>query len=268
MFKKLAKKLLVGNKFLQKLYVNLHKLALAGMQFGYSKSVTTSGEVYALKYIYKKLQTKQQIVVFDVGAHEGEYSASCINVFGSRLLLFAFEPSQKSYNRLFLKLPIAETIKTFNIGLHKESTELTLYTTVWGSKVASVYNQDSIISGKKFLLAEKIKVDTVDNICVVNKVDFIDLLKLDTEGNEFDVLLGARKMIENNKIAYIQFEFGHCNIASRTYFYDFYKMLSDKYYFYRILRRGLYKISDYSPSQEIFLNVNYLAELKVLSSEE
>ena len=51
----------------------------------------------------------------------------------------------------------------------------------------------------------------------------IDIMKLDVEGHELDVLEGSRKTI--NSIKLIQFEFGGCNIDSKTFFQDFYYFL-------------------------------------------
>lgn len=69
-------------------------------------------------------------------------------------------------------------------------------------------------------------------------------------------------MIEDRKIDFIQFEFGGCNIDSRTFFQDFWYLLHDKYNIFRIIPTGLYPIKEYSEMREIFLCTNYLAELK------
>lgn len=66
-------------------------------------------------------------------------------------------------------------------------------------------------------------------------------------------------MICNNKIEVIQFEFGGCNIDSRTYFQDFYYLLKDNYKIYRILKNGLIEIKSYKEIYEIFITINYLA---------
>jgi len=248
---------------LQKFYFKLYEFALAGMQYGHGKNVKTSGEISALKYIKQKLSNKNKILVFDVGANKGEYSLQCIQIFENMLMLYAFEPSKKAYNELSHLLGTREGIKTFNLGFHKTKGEQILFSTTLGSKVATIYNPGTIIPEKKFIQTENIIVYTLDNFCVSNGIERIDILKLDTEGNELDILLGAKKMLKNNKIKFIQFEFGHCNIASRTYFYDFYKLLVGNYKLYRIFRNGLFKIENYSPKYEIFLNINYLAELKV-----
>ena len=49
-----------------------------------------------------------------------------------------------------------------------------------------------------------------------NKDQLIDYVKIDVEGHELDVLEGFGDLI--NKIKLIQFEFGGCNIDTRTFF--------------------------------------------------
>ena len=73
-------------------------------------------------------------------------------------------------------------------------------------------------------------------------------------------------MLESRAIAIIQFEFGNCNIASRTYFQDFYYLLEPNYRIYRILGHGLRPVRGYRESQEVFLTTNYLAVAKDLDT--
>ena len=102
----------------------------------------------------------------------------------------------------------------------------------------------------------------IDNFCLNSCIEKIHFLKLDIEGNEYNALLGAEKMLKAKKIDFIQFEFGGCNIDSRTYFQDFWYLLKDDYNFYRILKNGLHPIKNYSESLEIFITINFLLELK------
>jgi hypothetical protein len=67
-------------------------------------------------------------------------------------------------------------------------------------------------------------------------------------------------MIKNNRIKYIQFEFGGTNIDSKIYFRDFYYMLNNDYKIYRILRNGLRYINRYEEKLEIFSYSNFLVE--------
>ena len=47
---------------------------------------------------------------------------------------------------------------------------------------------------------DDIKISTLDNYCANNKINTIDLLKIDTQGYEDKVLEGAKNTIKNNKI--------------------------------------------------------------------
>ena len=93
---------------------------------------------------------------------------------------------------------------------------------------------------------EEISLDTIDNYCEEQGIKKIHFLKLDIEGHELSALHGAKKMIANGNIYFIQFEFGGCNIDSATHFQDFYYFLKGKYRIHRILKDGLKEIRHYS----------------------
>ena len=61
------------------------------------------------------------------------------------------------------------------------------------------------------------------------------------------------------EIKIVQFEFGGCNIDSRTYFQDFYYFFTERNFeIYRLSPRGLKKIDKYSESDEIFDTTNFI----------
>ena len=86
----------------------------------------------------------------------------------------------------------------------------------------------------------------------------IDLLKIDAEGNELDIIKGARRMIEQQRVACIQFEFGECDVYSRVFLKDFYDTLPS-YSFFRICSRGLIPLGQHKPQHEIFQYQNIVA---------
>jgi hypothetical protein len=48
---------------------------------------------------------------------------------------------------------------------------------------------------------------TIDEFCSENAISKIDILKIDTEGYDFNVLRGAQKMLSSNSVAFTYFEF-------------------------------------------------------------
>ena len=89
-------------------------------------------------------------------------------------------------------------------------------------------------------------------------------LKVDVEGHELDVFSGAKDALRKGSIKNIQFEFGGCNIDTRTFFQDFWYLLTGYgYTLYRIMPDGsLYRINNYAEKLEAFICTNYFAEIK------
>ena len=55
---------------------------------------------------------------------------------------------------------------------------------------------------------ENVKVITLDKFCAEQNIERINDLKVDTEGSDLDVLLGANEMLTNQKIDLVQVEAG------------------------------------------------------------
>ena len=181
-----------------------------------------------------------------------------LECLGSKAQIHAFEPSLRTFEML-QKNVNSDIVKLNNIGCSDKNQTMSLYSDKNGSSLASVYNRSLNYYGISMKESEQSKFIRIDEYCQKNNIEHIHLLKLDIEGHELFALKGAQEMIDNNNIDLIQFEFGGCNIDSKTYFRDFYNFFHDKYDIYRILQKGLYKIDQYSVYLEIFVTVNYLA---------
>ena len=92
------------------------------------------------------------------------------------------------------------------------------------------------------------------------------MLKIDAEGHEMEVLLGARSMIEGGHIHSLQFEFGETFLQTPYHFRDLYDLLAPRYRIYRILRQGLAELPAYSPDLEVYKLANFLCVQKQLPS--
>ena len=194
-------------------------------------------------------------VLFDVGANIGEYSLDLLKIFGSEARIYAFEPAGSTFERLQSAVARHRSIHPYRMGLGAAEETLQLFSPGDGSKLASLHRRPA--GGG---VIEEVRVTTVDSFCSDEGIDHIDLLKLDVEGHELAVLQGARGMIERDAIDFIQFEFGICDIASKTFFKDFYQLLEPRFRIYRVLQDGLFEITEYLEVYEVFKRAtNYLA---------
>ena len=156
-------------------------------------------------------------------------------------------------------------MKLFNFGFSDKKESVTLYSNKEGSGLASVYNRRLDHFDINLNYKELTHLESLHNFCKNKDIKHINFLKLDVEGHEYKVLKGAKDLINNNFIDFIQFEFGGTNIDSRTFFQDFYYLLNPYYKIYRILKDGLMNIDNYKETHEIFRTTNFLAISKKIS---
>lgn len=262
-------KIFFGRVKYQKIFEKALSWALNGMNIGMGSNIPLSGELNTLRYIESKFLSNKNVIIFDVGANIGNYSQKIIKEFkNNNFQLYSFEPSKETFFELKKRFKNIPNINLYNLGFGEENGTKTLYSNKKKSGLASMYDRRLLHFGIKMNLQESIKIFTIDDFCKKKRIRRIDFLKLDAEGHELSILNGAKKMIKNNTIRFIQFEFGGCNIDSRTYFQDFFYLLKEKYYIYRILKDDFYRIDSYREIYELFLTTNFLAELKQKYDEQ
>ena len=250
----------------QPLLETLQRAVLAGMNIGPAGDPLSSGEVHVLRYCARLWPVNGSWVIFDAGARQGAYALLASSVLGPSCRVYCFEPSRASFQQLAARAARAPNLQAYNLGLGEAEGEVTLYSDEPGSGIASVYPRRLEHHGLSLRAQEVIRVRTLDAVRQQLGVARIQLLKLDIEGHELRALQGARQSLEEAAIDCIQFEFGGCNIDSRTYLRDFFELLSQRYRLYRVLRRGLYELPGYREIYESFLTANYLAVAQGLTA--
>jgi len=154
----------------------------------------------------------------------------------------------------------AQQIRLYNLGVSSQNGEVTLYDyqANEGSSHASLYADVIREIHNSKTAANPVKVVCLDDFCEANGVEYIDFLKIDTEGHELEVLRGAVKLIAKNRISLIQFEFNEMNVLPRVFLRDFYQLLR-RFTFFRLAQKRLIPLGDYDSRHEIFKYQNILA---------
>ncbi len=235
----------------------LFQLSLRGLgvlNYGSSKS---TGEAHFLRTVAKE---PGPIVVLDVGAHEGAYAGE-LGALAPAAEIYAFEPHPKTYERLRERAE-QQRFAAYNVACGRSPGRLTLYDYLDnpdGSQHASVHRDviERIHHGAA--TSWDVEVIALDDFIEQHGLKQINLLKIDTEGHEYEVLLGSRRAIERGMIDAVHIEFNEMNVISRVFCRDFYELLRD-YDFFRMLPDGLLAMGPYWPiTCELFAYQNLVA---------
>jgi len=236
----------------------LYKLSLSGLGILNHENDYVSGEKNFIEQLIQQNKLTSGVVL-DIGANIGNYSIM-LRQHKISLPLFSFEPNQDSYNTLAQN---AELYKFTSIkkgmGAQTGQAKMYDYASENSTEHASMY-RDVIEQIHKSVAREiDIQLTTVDEFVAQNNIDEIALLKIDTEGNELNVLKGASQSIEKGLINIIQIEFNEMNVVSRSFMKDIVDMLPS-YNFYRLLPGGMLPLGNYQALYfEIFAFQNLIA---------
>ena len=180
---------------------------------------------------FKKKIVNQFITVLDIGAHKGEtielfygsFNVNKIYSFEPNVNLFKFLKSIKKYST-------NNKIEIFNLGFgdKNEQKKLNIFTDTSSSTLNDINEKTlyfkrkkkfmSFFSRNKNFLLEKqtVQIRNLSDFIFEHSIDKIDILKIDTEGYEYNILKGLNN---NNyaKIKFIYFEHHYDLMIKKNY---------------------------------------------------
>jgi len=177
--------LIPGLPFNLTLYVNVENPAERAF-------ITTHYEPHVVQYLLRTI--KDGWVAFDIGAFIGFYSILLGKLCGKGRVI-AFEPIESLQNQILLS---AKANKLANIHVEPVAVgERSGMRKLWVHEGANGYfgtSSSLVRSGGK---RERIvKVVSIDEYICVNQLSHVDFIKIDVEGAELDVLIGAKETLK------------------------------------------------------------------------
>ncbi|HEY0091979.1 MAG TPA: FkbM family methyltransferase [Flavobacterium sp.] len=160
------------------------------------------------------------LICFDVGARNGLCELKQLSKYIS---LFSFEPNIHESDSL-ASTGSSSGYRQFNLvdkGLYSSEGNHKLYLMA-NPSMSSLLKPDENVLDEYFgsitefsqwrkqlkIIRDKtIETTTIDIVAQSHEIDSIDYLKLDTQGTELEILKGAEKMLQDNKILVIKTEF-------------------------------------------------------------
>lgn len=145
--------------------------------------------------------------VFDVGAYHGSFTKAVLNKKPT-MNMHLFEPSVDSYKiiRQNFKGP---NVNLNNVAVTNSIGEQQFFINHYdetNSLLPSNIVNDQIDELTRHKDSQNVKTITLDHYCAKINLGNIDFIKVDTQGNTFNVLLGAEHLLREKRIQYLYIE--------------------------------------------------------------
>jgi FkbM family methyltransferase len=166
----------------------------------------------ALQNLKKSL--KEPIVIFDVGANRGQSAIRFRRLFANADI-YCFEPNPSTF-ALLCKLKL-EKIHKFNFAVGSFIGKTKFYCARFDETSTQILPKLNskrealkriiLFTSKKQMYKEiEVEIYTLERIVFDLNIQSIFLLKIDVEGAEMDVLVGAKALFEQNRVQHVQLE--------------------------------------------------------------
>ncbi|MDA1120873.1 MAG: FkbM family methyltransferase [Bacteroidetes bacterium] len=138
-------------------------------------------------------------IIFDVGSNMGEWTDILVHNMEE---VHLFEPNLKLLHYTEIKYRYLRNVKYHNCGVAEQFKVLQYneFSYEFNGLSSLFYNERWADLPQQAESIEVIRLDSLD-------VEFVDFLKIDVEGAEWDVIRGAENLFKEKKIKFIQIEY-------------------------------------------------------------
>lgn len=224
MIKKILEKILIFLKSLK--FIKLTKINNQNIKI----NISTSIELWrARTYLTKEPETinwidgfKKNEVFFDVGANIGLYS---IYAAKKNCKVFSFEPSSNNFSSLVKNIILNNLIIhpfCFAISNREKISSINLVSTIEGDSQHNLFKKDKLYS-RDFIFKQGVFTTTLDNLIYKHKFLMPNHIKIDVDGNERNIILGAKQLLKSKKLRSIMIEI---NYKSKNEINTIFKLLN------------------------------------------
>ena len=213
------------------------------------------------KRISNFLQNKSIKTVIDIGAHKGEFAQNALKIKGVEKII-SFEPQKKIYEILKSKIFNNNKVNINNFALSNkvEKKLMKINKMTATSTLNQEINNDSLYFKFKSLLLyqknsiiseEEINTTTFDIFFNDRTFDQNTLLKIDTEGHEYQVLQGSSAKI--TEVKYVLIENQYSQMYKNVNFQDCHNFLLEKNF--KLLKKFIFPTLHYE--DRLYVNAKF-----------
>lgn len=166
----------------------------------------------------KKIVNGDLKTIFDVGAAHGEYTKAA-HFLNPNANIYAFEPIPASFEKLKLLVHDNRRIKLFNFALGSDNKSSSFHVNDF-SFASSLLSMTETLK-ETFPFTKNAKVLNIDvrRLDDIREIEIIkpSLLKMDVQGYELEVLLGAGALIDKVDVVQLELNFENFYQGQPTY---------------------------------------------------
>ena len=195
--------------------------------------------------------------LIDVGANIGQFSTLCYKI-NPHLYIYSFEPIRVCFEKLRNVLPESNKIFLENVALGNanEKININISNRIDSSSILDFELQDKVFKNTTPLSKELINVNKLDDYVNTIKGQNI-LLKIDVQGYEKNVLLGAINFLKKVRYIYIELSFIEL-YKNQPLFSDIYSFLNNKGFILKSVNNLTYENNFSIQGDFLFENKNML----------
>jgi FkbM family methyltransferase len=137
-------------------------------------------------------------LIFDVGANVGQSAELFLSAFPEARIQ-CFEPAEGTFAALSERFGADPRVSLNRLALDDRDHEVRFL-----SRPGSAGNR--ILAEDEGGRGERVPAMRADAFCAARRIEEIDIVKIDTEGNDLRVLVGFAEHLQTRRIAYLQVE--------------------------------------------------------------
>jgi len=197
-----------------------------------SSDPTVNGEGYVLEQVVRTARA-ELVVIVEVGASRGDYVlllwALSLRYATPSLHYHGFEPGSEAFAVLERRLADSgitpwTTVNRLAVGAESAMVDFNRVEGE-GSELSSIHPQRVAGAIPFDIVSETVPMTTIDDYVSQAQIAHVLFLKIDAEGNDRDVIAGARGLLDRQAIDFVQFEYNASWIDARAYLREVFDLL-------------------------------------------
>jgi FkbM family methyltransferase len=231
-----------------------------------SSEIESDGEAYVQLCALKGVPRETKMQVLDIGANQGDWTRSLLTLIPKErstrdsIRIDLFEPVPSTRQRLLAALskidpnglaevhPLAMSDRagSFSMAIMSET----------GGTNSLHFDESSDRPPGGWITVE---TETLSAFCSAHRINYLHLVKCDTEGHDLKVLEGARELLLQKRIDVFQFEYNHRWVFSRCLLKDVFKLMQGlPYRIGKIEPTSIELFDEWHPELDRFFQSNYV----------